>query len=172
MSQKPQESEAGTGLAWKTKTFGQLSTTELYEILRLRAEVFVVEQRCTYQDLDGIDGQAFHLTGRNRNGELICYMRIIPAGIVHERCGSMGRVVVSQRFRGRGIAREMLRHGLAAYSKLVGDDIPIEIEAQAYLVGFYSKYGFKAISDVFDLDGLPHVRMHRAPLPDAQVNAQ
>lgn len=155
------KTKAETIIRWETKTFGQLSADELYDILRLRAEVFVVEQRCAYQDLDGVDRQAFHLTGRNGEGGLVCYMRIIPVGVVHEKYGSLGRVLVAERSRGRGIAHELLRRGLEEYGRLVGADIPIEIEAQAYLLKFYEGYGFVAVGGVFDLDGLPHIRMVR-----------
>lgn len=156
-------SQAETVLHWDIKDFGLLSVGELYDILRLRAEVFVVEQRCAYQDLDGADRRAFHLTGRNGDGVLVCYMRIIPVGVVHEKRGSLGRVLVAGRFRGRGIARELRRRGLEEYGRLVGADIPIEIEAQAYLRKFYEGCGFKSVSGVFNLDGLPHIRMVRRP---------
>jgi len=148
-----------TVLDWTIKSFQELTITELYDILRLRVAVFVVEQACAYQDLDGIDFRAYHLVGRNSAGELVCYMRIIPAETYRNGCGSIGRVVVVKRFRSKGFAHELLRRGIAAYNELVGKDIPIEIDAQAYLQHFYENYGFKPVGGVFDLDGLPHIKM-------------
>lgn len=146
-------------LNWTIKSFQELTTTELYDILRLREEVFVVEQACAYQDLDGIDFRAWHLAGRNSVGELVCYMRIIPVEVYHDGYGSIGRVVVSKACRGNGIAHELLRRGMTAYNELVGKNVPIEIDAQAYLQYFYEGYGFKPVGGAFDLDGLPHIKM-------------
>jgi len=148
-----------TELDWTIKSFRELATEELYAILRLRAEVFVVEQACAYQDLDGIDLRAYHLAGRNSAGKLVCYMRIIPTETYRNGCGSIGRVVVSKPFRSKGIAHGLLRRGMTAYNDLVGKNIPIEIDAQAYLQHFYENYGFKPVGDIFDLDGLPHIKM-------------
>lgn len=88
-------------LAWGIKAFPELTTQGLYDILRLRSEVFVVEQNCFYQDPDGIDQRAWHLTGRTQDGELACYLRLIPPGGSHGDFGSLGRVVVAKRFRAR-----------------------------------------------------------------------
>lgn len=146
-------------IEWHYKSYSELTNDELYAILKLRSEVFVVEQQCIYQDLDGIDRQSLHVMGMTADGGLACTMRIIPKGVRHDGCGSLGRIAVAKRFRGCGLGHKLLQFGLETYCQTVGCDVPIAIEAQAYLQKFYEGYGFKVVSDVFDLDGLPHIKM-------------
>ena len=141
-------------MEWYCKSFDELTTHELYEILRLRTDVFIVEQNCPYPDIDGLDLKSVHLFARD--GERIsAYLRMLwrdgEPGVVH-----MGRVVTA--VRGVGLGAELLRAGVRAAVDRMGA-IEIYIEAQDYARGFYAREGFLPCSDVFLEDGIPHVRM-------------
>jgi ElaA protein len=154
---------AVTALHWQLLRFTELRLDDLYELLRLRSEVFVVEQRCAYLDADGKDrhADAHHLLGRTPDGELAAYLRLLPPGLSFA-AASFGRVVTSPRQRGRGygdalVARALLHaHELWPHSGLT-------IGAQAHLAGYYGKHGFVVCSDEFLEDDIPHVHMQRAP---------
>ncbi len=144
------------------KTFDQLSTQELYEILRLRCAVFVVEQNCPYQDVDGRDDFAATHVFYEENGEVIAYLRCYyPEG---ESCGSeaaggtlrLGRVISARR--GIGLGAKVLSAGIA-YAKEQLRPRRIYIEAQCYAIPFYEKAGFRTCGDEFLEDGIPHVPM-------------
>ncbi len=98
-------------LTWTTKPFAALTLSELYALLQLRSEVFVVEQTCAFQDMDGLDQVAFHLLGHTQTGELAAYARVFDAGISYPEA-SIGRVVVSPKFRRYGFGRELLRQSI------------------------------------------------------------
>lgn len=137
------------------KSFDELTTTELYEILRARAAVFVVEQDCVYQDLDGIDYESIHIFSQKENGEVSAYLRLFIKKD-EKNTAQMGRVLTTER--GKGLGGEILREGIkAAKEKLNADEI--YIEAQEYAIPFYSREGFEVTSDVFLEDGIPHVEM-------------
>jgi len=142
---------------WQLKKFEELSTTELYEILRLRAEVFVVEQNCPYQDMDGKDFKSFHLLGYNENKELLSYTRILPAGISYKEV-SIGRVVTSPKARGTGAGKELMNESIKCIEKLFGN-VPIRIGAQCYLIKFYSGFGFEIASEEYLEDNISHIEM-------------
>lgn len=150
---------------WTWKAFGELTLDELYELLALRAEVFVVEQRSLYQDVDGYDRKALHLLARApgaRGPQLVAYLRAFPPGAKFPEA-SLGRVVTAPAARREGLGRELVRRGLA----LLDERWPgagCRIGAQAYLVRFYEGFGFRTVGDVYDEDGIPHVDMVRAPL--------
>lgn len=145
---------------WKIKTFEKLTAQELYDILHLRSEVFVVEQNCVYQDVDGADQQALHLTGTDEEGHLLAYTRIFPAGVQYDEA-SIGRVVTSPvKGRGKGIGRELMQRSIDAVQEHFGD-VDIVISAQAHLDKFYGSLGFKQISDTYMEDGIPHIKMKR-----------
>ncbi|MFP2927307.1 GNAT family N-acetyltransferase [Pyxidicoccus sp. 3LG] len=149
--------------SWQWKTFRELTLDELYALLALRQEVFVVEQRSIYQDVDGLDGAAHHLLAyEDADGTpfLAAYLRILPPGVKFPGESSLGRVVTSPRARGRGLGREVVERGLARLEDLF-PQTPIRISAQHYLQRFYEEAGFHAEGDVYDEDGIPHIEMVR-----------
>lgn len=153
-----------TTLHWRCLRFDQLAPADLYDLLRLRSEVFVVEQACAYLDPDGKDilPDVLHLLGRDARGELACYLRILPPGASHHEA-SLGRVVTAPAARGWGHADEMMRIALAQIAQCwPGGDV--RIGAQSYLLAFYRKHGFEVASDEYLEDGIPHHEMlRRAP---------
>ena len=136
------------------KTFQELTTKELYEILRVRAEVFVVEQNCVYQDLDEKDMNSMHVFCE-KDGKIQAYLRIFMKK-PEENLVQIGRVLTTVRGTGLGII--ILREGLAAAKEYLKAR-EVYIEAQCYAVGFYEKAGFRVTSDEFLEDGIPHVEM-------------
>jgi ElaA protein len=143
-------------LDFKLKRYEELDCNEIYEILKKRNEVFIVEQQCAYQDCDGKDKNSYHLYLED-NGEIIAYLRILEKGISYDEV-SIGRVLVSQNHRGKGISREMM---LKAINFIEQDllETKIKISAQAYLVNFYSSLGFKKTSSEYLEDNIPHIDM-------------
>ena len=148
-----------TTLTWTTKPFDSLTLTELYAPLQLRSEVFVVEQTCAFQDIDGQDQAATHLLGHTETGELAAYTRLFNAGISYPEA-SIGRVVTSPKFRRYGLGRELLRQSIAAIATLFGEQ-PIQIGAQLYLKEFYESFGFRQHGEGYLEDGIPHIHMIR-----------
>lgn len=136
------------------KAFYQLTLAELYELLRVRSEVFVVEQNCVYQDLDGDDQQAIHLWMIVK-GKLVALARVCPAG-THMQEVSIGRVITTER--GKGYGREIMLHAIEAAVSHFNAQL-IDIEAQEYARGFYERVGFQQSSEPFILDGIPHIKM-------------
>lgn len=145
-------------LHWQLKSFSQLTVHELYAVLRLRGEVFVVEQTCPYLDTDGKDLYCHHLMG-SINGELAAYARIVPAGISYPEV-SIGRVVTSPNHRKTGAGKQLMREAIAATEKLYGK-VPVRIGAQAYLKNFYQAFGFNDMNEPYMEDGIPHLIMLR-----------
>lgn len=141
---------------WHFKSFNKLTSRELYEIIRLRLEVFVVEQDAPYQDCDRKDYESFHLFGTLK-GEIVAYCRLIPAGINYkEPC--LGRVVTSPKVRREGYGRVAVFMGLEAMKTQFGTS-ECRISAQLYLKEFYESFGFEKVSDMYLEDGLPHIEM-------------
>lgn len=138
------------------KSFQELSTTELYGILQLRSEVFVVEQQCVYQDLDEKDQKALHVIGHN-GGRPVAYTRIFRPGDYVETA-SIGRVVVRESERKYGYGKEIMRASIQAVEKHFGEKI-IHVSAQLYLERFYHELGFKQMGTGYLEDGIPHVAM-------------
>ena len=136
------------------KSFRQLTTDELYELLRVRSEVFVVEQNCVYQDLDGDDQEAIHLW-LTLGDKTVALARVCPAG-THMTEISIGRVITTER--GKGYGRQIMLHAIRAAIEHFGATL-IDIEAQEYAKGFYESVGFKQSSGTFMLDGIPHIKM-------------
>ena len=141
-------------LVFHQKTFQEMTVDELYELLRVRSEVFVVEQNCVYQDLDGDDQKSIHLWLTVAD-KVVALARVCPAG-THMQEISIGRVITTER--GKGYGRQMMLHAIEA-AKEHFDAKQIDIEAQEYAKGFYESVGFKQSSDTFMLDGIPHIRM-------------
>ena len=140
-------------LTWYERTFDALDVHQLYRILALRQRVFVVEQACAYLDADGFDQASRHLWAE-RGGEIVAYVRIVPAGVKFDEV-SIGRVITSPEARGTGLGRELMRRAIAAAGN------PIRIGAQAHLEKFYGELGFTRASDIYDEDGIPHIEMVR-----------
>ena len=145
-------------LNWEVKKFKELSPTELYAILQLRNEVFVVEQNCVYPDLDNKDQSSFHLMAWNES-KLIAYTRLIPPGIAYP-LASIGRVVNSPAARGLGIGIELMQRSILECNRLFGNG-SIQIGAQLYLKNFYKSLGFNPSGEVYLEDGIEHVEMTR-----------
>jgi ElaA protein len=141
---------------WSVKPFTELSLKELYALLKLRAEVFVVEQTCIYNDLDELDFDAIHLFGMD-NGDVLVYARILPA---HSRFKevSLGRIVVSTNSRGLGYGKEVIKKSIEYIKENISDNL-IRISAQEYLLNYYEELGFKIASSSYLEDGIPHVEM-------------
>ncbi len=146
------------GINWSLKQFAELSPFELYDILRLRSEVFVVEQQCIFLDMDDKDQQAHHLQGR-LGDELIVSVRILPPGLAYDE-PSIGRVVGSPRHRGLGAGKLLMEEAITATQSLYGLQ-PIKIGAQQYLKKFYEDLGFVQCSDTYMEDDIPHIKMIR-----------
>ena len=136
------------------KTFSELTTAELYELLRIRTDVFVVEQNCVYQDMDYDDQQALHLW-LTKDGQIVALCRVCPAG-THMEQVSIGRVITT--VRGKGYGKQIMLAAIDAARKDFGAT-RIDLEAQEYAKGFYEQVGFRQSSDLFILDGIPHIRM-------------
>ena len=139
-----------------SKQFEEMSNHEIYEVLRLRAEVFVVEQKCVYQDLDRLDECSVHLMGLLAN-ELVSYLRITPPGTRFKEA-SFGRVVTAKAFREKGYSSKLLSNGFQLVDSLYQSK-SVRISAQVYLEGYYGSFGFKRVSDVYLEDGIEHVEM-------------
>jgi ElaA protein len=146
---------------WKVTRFEDLSPAVLYSIMQLRAEVFVVEQNCPYQDADGKDPKSFHVMGYNKKQELIAYCRILPENISYSEV-SIGRVVSSPKVRGTGAGRMLMDRALEEIELLFGD-VPVKIGAQSYLKKFYESFGFVVSSAEYLEDNIPHIEMIRQP---------
>ena len=136
------------------KSFHQLTVDELYELLRVRSEVFVVEQNCVYQDMDGDDQQSIHLWLTVAD-KVVALARVCPAG-THMKEISIGRVITTER--GKGYGKQIMLHAIDAAIDYFDAKI-LEIEAQEYARGFYESVGFRQSSESFMLDGIPHIRM-------------
>jgi ElaA protein len=146
-------------ISWELKSFEELSNTELYTILRLRAEVFIVEQNCPYLDMDGKDQLSFHLMGMNDRQELLAYARLLPAGLAFREV-SIGRVLSSSAARGSGAGMELMQTAIQHIYKKFGE-VPIRIGAQLYLKKFYERLGFVQVSEMYLEDDIEHIEMLR-----------
>ncbi|WP_318343120.1 GNAT family N-acetyltransferase [Flagellimonas baculiformis] len=140
----------------KIKTFQELSIGELYQMLRLRSEVFVVEQDCVYQDLDNKDQKALHVLG-TKEGQVVAYTRIFKPGDYFGDA-SIGRVVVAKDQRQYGYGKMIMQTSLSTIKERF-PDTSIEISAQSYLIKFYTELGFERFGEEYLEDGIPHVRM-------------
>ncbi|MGN0702806.1 MAG: GNAT family N-acetyltransferase [Lentihominibacter sp.] len=139
------------------KGFNELSVRELYELLKLRQDVFVIEQTCIYPDMDGCDFVCYHVLERDETGELAGYLRILPPGQTFDTV-AIGRVLVREDARGRGAARSLMTAAL----QFIRDTLTqrqVKLSAQQYLIGFYESLGFDIISEGYVEDGIPHIDM-------------
>lgn len=146
-------------LSWHDLHHSELSARDLYDVLALRNRVFVVEQECAYQDIDGLDlvGDTRHLIGRM--GDIVGYARVLAP--YDDTAVRIGRVVVTEQVRGQQLGRRVMEKALAS----CGDhwpEAPVQVSAQAHLEEFYSSLGFVPITEVYDDDGIPHIDMRLA----------
>ena len=147
-------------IQWKLKKFSELSPYELYAILQLRNEVFVVEQNCVFQDADDKDQDSYHLSGY-KNDKLVAYTRLVPPGLIYDEA-SIGRVITSPSVRREGAGKLLMQESIDRAYELFGIN-PIKIGAQLYLKRFYESFGFIQISDTYLEDGIPHIYMLKVP---------
>ncbi len=145
-------------IQWKIKSFETLSVNELYDTLRLRSEIFVVEQNCVYLDLDGKDKLALHLFGES-DGKIVAYSRLFKPGISFENA-SIGRVVVDANYRDRKWGHDLMCEAIAGIQSHFGES-KITIGAQLYLKKFYESHGFVQTSEMYLEDDIPHIEMKR-----------
>jgi ElaA protein len=143
---------------WKIKRFEALSLSELYSVLQLRSEVFVVEQNCVYQDIDGKDQKAIHLIGEYE-GKTVAYARLFKPNDYFENA-SIGRVIVKPEYRALKIGHELMTEAINAINKLF-NETQITISAQLYLKNFYESHGFVQTSEMYLEDDIPHIEMKK-----------
>jgi ElaA protein len=144
-------------LSWQFKHFSELTLHEFHDLVALRIAVFVVEQNCPYQELDGKDKKCYHLICRNGAGEIIGTLRILPPGIGYEEVG-IGRVVIAEHARGNKTAHEMMRKSLEFIQEEFGI-VSIKLSAQKHLEMFYAAHNFVSTGKEYLEDGIPHVEM-------------
>ncbi len=144
-------------MSWTTAHFDDFTSRELYAVMRLRQEVFVVEQNCVYPDLDGLDLDGMHILYRE-DGELLAYLRCLKPGVSYPQ-SSLGRIVVAPSGRGRDLGRELVKRGIN-YNLQTWPDSDIRIGAQAYLEKFYRSLGFVADGQPYMEDGIEHIHMN------------
>ena len=141
---------------WSHKKYEDLSRDELYKILRLRQEVFIIEQKCNYLDADNHDITSTHLIAY-QDDKIIAYMRIVPAGTIYSNI-SFGRILVKKEYRNLGLGKELLKRGLDLFSP----DTILVMSAQVYLVKFYEYFGFSTIGEEYLEDEISHIKMIRS----------
>lgn len=140
----------------KIKKFNELTTEELYKILRVRNEVFVVEQICIYQDCDNKDYNSYHLYVEEGN-EVVGYLRIVNKGISYNEI-SIGRVLVKETHRNKGLSRKIMLEAIKFIEEKLNSN-EIRLSGQVYIKGFYESLGFKQVSEEYLEDDIPHVEM-------------
>ena len=145
-------------IQYTCKKFRELSLDDLYAMMVLRQEIFVVEQDCVYLDADGKDQIAWHLLGKNEEGILVSYLRILPKGASYDHYPSMGRVVTAEKVRRQGAGKELMKQALIEAERLFSGET-LKISAQVYLIRFYKSFGFEAIGEEYMEDGIPHIGM-------------
>lgn len=144
-------------LTYHIRNFQELSTNDLYAILKLRQEVFVVEQNCPYLDADDQDQSAIHMLGIDHNGDLHAYARLIEKGKSYTDFYSIGRVVISSSYRRQGEGQRLMIATLEKARNMGW--FPIKISAQVYTIPFYQKLGFNTYGESYLEDGIPHIAM-------------
>lgn len=144
-------------VTWHIKPFDELTSAEFHDIVALRIDVFVIEQDCIYQDVDGKDKLSWLIFGVTEDGTVVSTARIIPPGISYAE-HSIGRVANALSVRGTGVGHQMMAESMAFIKRNFGD-VPVRISAQKYLENFYSKFGFQSTGKEYLEDGIPHVEM-------------
>ncbi|MCW3125776.1 MAG: GCN5-related N-acetyltransferase [Bacteroidetes bacterium] len=147
-------------IRFELKHFSELTLNELYAIMVLRQQVFVVEQTCAFLDADGLDQQSWHLICYTDSGIMAAYCRLLPIGLSYPGYASIGRVVSEPTLRKEGYGRLIMAEAIRRCTELFGD-APLKIGAQLYLKNFYESFGFAVVGDVYDEDGIDHIKMVR-----------
>lgn len=150
-----------TNFHWIAKEFADLSAGELYAVMQLRVAVFILEQKCFYQELDGLDPKCLHLLAIDPEKEtMAAYSRIVPAGLSFAE-PAIGRVITAAAYRGIGLGKELMNRSISLCQENYPEQ-PIRIGAQAHLQAFYGALGFRAASEIYEEDGIPHLEMLRS----------
>lgn len=146
------------GLTFQCLAFEALTIHQLYDLMRLRQAVFVVEQNCPYLDLDGKDQAGWHLIGQLPEGQIVAYTRLLPKGISYDNYVSIGRVVTDETVRDKGYGKQLMTESIHWCRTLFGE-APIKISAQQYLLRFYQSFGFEVTGTPYLEDDIPHIAM-------------
>lgn len=144
-------------IRWSSSLLSELDATTLYQVFRLRQDVFVLEQRCLYADIDELDPHALHLVGFDASDQLIAYLRIVPPEM-HYQEPAIGRVVIASAARGQGLGRVLISEGVRLTQQQYANS-DIRISAQSHLVELYKESGFENVGDSYVEDGIPHQEM-------------
>lgn len=150
-------------ITWDSKAFSQLNVLDLHQILMLRQDVFVIEQDCIYPDIDEKDLLSHHVFGKDPEGCVLAYARLVPPGIKYAE-PAVGRVVVAKKARSIGLGYQLMARALEEAGKLYPGQ-GNRISAQAHLKSFYNSFGYEQVSDEYDEDGIPHIEMLLSPSP-------
>jgi ElaA protein len=145
-------------MSYECKAFMELTVYELYDLMRLRQEVFIIEQDCNYLDADNKDQLSHHILGKDPDGSLHAYARILPAGVAYDGYVSIGRVINTQAVRKQGEGIKLMQYALTCI-ELLYPGVPIKISAQSYLLKFYGKFGFIPVGEEYLEDNIPHTAM-------------
>ena len=145
-------------IEYSTLPYHKLTLDQLYEIIKLRIEVFVIEQNCPYQDADGKDQQSLHVMGRDTDGILQTYARLVPDSVSYNGYTSIGRVITSNAVRGQKAGVKLMEVSMKEI-KNQWPDLPVKISAQSHLERFYNKFGFESTGEEYLEDGIPHTAM-------------
>ena len=146
-----------SNITWQCLAFSELTAAQLYAVLTVRSEVFVVEQNCVYLDMDGADPQCMHLIAWTDDKQIAAYLRLVPPGLKFTEA-SIGRVITSQIARGQGIGKQLIAKGLAQIQTSYPGQA-VRIGAQQYLEKFYQSFGFNTCSEMYLEDDIAHVEM-------------
>ena len=141
----------------QVKSFQELSLEEFHDIIALRIQIFIIEQNCPYQEVDGKDKLAHHLFFKNEMDEIIAVTRILPQGISYEEV-AIGRVVVHEDYRGTGLGNQLMADSMNFVKDKYGE-VPVRLSAQKHLENYYGNHGFKSTGKEYLEDGIPHVEM-------------
>ncbi len=141
----------------QVKSFQELSLEEFHDIIALRIQIFIIEQNCPYQEVDGKDKLAHHLFFKNEMDEIIAVTRILPQGISYEEV-AIGRVVVHEEYRGTGLGNQLMADSMDFVKDKYGE-VPVRLSAQKHLENYYGNHGFKSTGKEYLEDGIPHVEM-------------
>ncbi|NER79760.1 MAG: GNAT family N-acetyltransferase [Leptolyngbya sp. SIO1D8] len=145
-------------IEWRWKQFTELTSEELYKILQIRQQVFIIEQQCIYPDIDDLDYDAWHLLGFSPEKELTAYLRVVAPGKKYQE-PSIGRVLTHVNKRGGGLGRQLMEVGIQR-TKQQFPQQGIRISAQTYLENFYRRLGFESIGEPYLEDDIPHIEMY------------
>lgn len=141
----------------QVKSFQELSLEEFHDIIALRIQIFIIEQNCPYQEVDGKDKLAHHLFFKNEMNEIIAVTRILPKGIFYDEV-AIGRVVVHEDYRGSGLGNQLMSDSMNFVRDKYGE-VPVRLSAQKHLENYYGNHGFKSTGKEYLEDGIPHVEM-------------